>query len=83
MKEPPGVSPSAEKGPHLKERSGTMTFLDAGTAYDHGAHFSDQHLRKGVGAGVWLIAALFQLNLSVAHGLGAGTRVHFGAGLTF
>ena len=43
-----------------------------------------RHARhKGVGAGVWLIAALFQLNLSVAHGLGAGTRVHFGAGLTF
>ena len=62
---------------------GTMVFIDAGTAYDHGAHFSDQHFRKGVGAGVWLVAALFQLNLSVAHGLGAGTRVHFGAGLTF
>ena len=62
---------------------GTSVFIDAGTTYDKGQRFSDQHLRKGVGGGVWATAALFRISLMVAHGIGAGNRVHFGAGLTF
>jgi outer membrane protein assembly factor BamA len=62
---------------------GASVFIDAGTAYDKGQRFSDQHLRRGVGGGVWATAALFRISLMVAHGVGAGTRVHFGAGLTF
>jgi hypothetical protein len=33
--------------------------------------------------GVWFAAAFIHLNLVVAHGVGAGTRVHFGTTLSF
>ena len=62
---------------------GTSIFMDAGTAYDKGQRLGNQRLRKGVGGGVWATAALFRISLMVAHGVGAGNRVHFGAGLTF
>jgi outer membrane protein assembly factor BamA len=62
---------------------GTSVFLDAGAAYDNGYHLKDQTFMKGIGAGVWMTAPLFRLSLMVAHGIGAGTRAHFGAGLTF
>ena len=64
-------------------RFGTSVFVDAATAYDKGQKFRDQRLRKGVGAGLWASAALFRISLMVAHGIGEGNRVHFGAGLTF
>jgi outer membrane protein assembly factor BamA len=64
-------------------RMGTSIFVDVATAYDKGHKFRDQDLRKGVGAGVWASAALFRISLMVAHGIGEGNRVHFGAGLTF
>ena len=62
---------------------GTSLFVDAGTTYDMGRRFSDEPLRKGVGGGIWATAALFRISLMVAHGIGSGNRVHFGAGLTF
>jgi outer membrane protein assembly factor BamA len=62
---------------------GASLFVDAGTAYDNGEHFSNQHLKKGAGGGVWATAALFHVSVMVAHGVGSGNRVHFGAGLTF
>jgi hemolysin activation/secretion protein len=62
---------------------GASVFIDAGATYDKGRQLSDQHIRKGVGGGVWATAALFHVSLMVAHGIGAGTRVHFDAGLTF
>jgi outer membrane protein assembly factor BamA len=64
-------------------RFGISVFMDAGTAYDKGQRLADQHLRRGVGGGVWAAATLFRVSLMVAHGVGAGTRVHFSAGLTF
>ncbi len=64
-------------------RFGTSVFVDAATAYDKGQKFRDQRLRKGAGAGLWGSAALFRISLMVAHGIGEGNRVHFGAGLTF
>ncbi len=64
-------------------RVGTSVFMDAGATYDKGARLNDQKLERGMGAGVWATAPLFRISLMVAHGLGAGTRVHFGAGLTF
>jgi outer membrane protein assembly factor BamA len=64
-------------------RFGTSVFMDAGTTYDEGQRFSGQRLKKGVGAGIWAAAPLFHISLVVAHGIGAETRVHFGAGLTF
>jgi outer membrane protein assembly factor BamA len=62
---------------------GTSIFIDTGTAYDKGQRLRDGTLSKGVGGGVWATAALFRLSFMVAHGMGAGTRVHFDAGLTF
>jgi hypothetical protein len=62
---------------------GTSVFFDAGTVYDKGERLADQKLERGVGGGVWLTAPLFRISLMVARGLGSGTRVHFGAGLTF
>jgi outer membrane protein assembly factor BamA len=64
-------------------RFGTSMFVDVGTAYDKGQKFRDQELRKGIGAGIWASAAVFRISLMVAHGVGEGNRVHFGAGLTF
>jgi outer membrane protein assembly factor BamA len=62
---------------------GVSAFVDAATAYDKGHIFRDQQFHKGVGAGLWASAAVFRLSLMFAHGIGAGNRVHFGAGLTF
>jgi outer membrane protein assembly factor BamA len=62
---------------------GASVFMDAGATYDKGQRFADQRLKRGVGGGVWMTAALFRISLMVAHGIGAGNRVHFGAGLTF
>lgn len=62
---------------------GANAFIDAATAYDKGQIFRDQQFRKGIGAGLWASAAVFRVSLMVAHGMGAGNRVHFAAGLTF
>jgi outer membrane protein assembly factor BamA len=64
-------------------KAGVSAFVDVGTVYDKGQSLSDQHFSKGVGGGVWLAAAFIRLQLVVAHGIGAGTRVHFGAGVSF
>jgi hypothetical protein len=64
-------------------RFGFNVFMDAGTTYDKGQRFSDQRLEKGVGVGVWATAPLFRFSVAVARGIGSGTRVHVGAGLTF
>jgi outer membrane protein assembly factor BamA len=62
---------------------GVSAFVDAGAIYDKGQRLSDQHFERGVGGGVWFAATVFRLNLVVAHGIGAGTRVHFGTTLSF
>jgi outer membrane protein assembly factor BamA len=64
-------------------RFGYSIFMDAGTTYDNGQRFADQKLEKGVGAGIWATAPLFRFSVAVARGIGSGTRVHVGAGLTF
>ena len=64
-------------------RFGASVFIDAGTVYNKSQRFSDQKLKRGLGAGIWATAPLFHVSLMVAHGLGSSTRVHFGAGLTF
>jgi outer membrane protein assembly factor BamA len=63
-------------------RFGTTAFFDVGTAYPNGDRFKEQKLERAVGGGIWLSMAMFRLNLAVAHGLGATTRVHFGASLS-
>jgi len=57
---------------------GITTFVDVAKAYDKGQRFGDQKFERGVGGGVWLSLAFLRLNIAVAHGLGASTRVHFG-----
>jgi outer membrane protein assembly factor BamA len=64
-------------------KAGVSAFVDAGTVYDKGRRLSDQTLSRGIGGGVWFSAAFLRLNLDVAHGIGATTRVHFGAGVSF
>ena len=64
-------------------KAGVSAFIDVGTAYHKGQRLADQHFSQGIGGGVWLTAAFLRFNLVVAHGLGAGTRVHFGAGVSF
>ena len=62
---------------------GVTAFLDRGTVYNKGQRFSDQSLQDGYGGSVWFAAAFFRLNIAVAHGRGATTRVHVGGNVTF
>jgi outer membrane protein assembly factor BamA len=62
---------------------GVNAFVDLATVYDTGARLSDQNFEQGVGGGVWFSATFFRASLVVAHGIGEGTRVHFGTTLSF
>jgi hemolysin activation/secretion protein len=62
---------------------GVNAFVDVGTVYDSGHRLADQAFEEGFGAGIWFSAAFFRTTLAVAHGIGAGTRVHFGTTLSF
>ena len=62
---------------------GVSAFLDRGTVYNKGERFSDQTLLDGYGGSVWFAAAFLRLNIAVAHGRGASTRVHVGGNVTF
>jgi outer membrane protein assembly factor BamA len=62
---------------------GVSAFVDIATVYDDGQRLSDQRFDQGVGGSVWFSAAMFRLTLAVAHGIGAGTRAHFGTGVSF
>jgi outer membrane protein assembly factor BamA len=62
---------------------GVSAFVDTGAAYGKGQRLGDQRLERGVGGSVWFAAAVVRLNLAVAHGIGASTRVHFGTSVTF
>ena len=64
-------------------KAGVNAFVDVGTVYNKGRQLGDQPWSKGFGGGVWFVATAFRLNLVVAHGVGAGTRVHFGTSVSF
>ncbi|MFA5909990.1 MAG: BamA/TamA family outer membrane protein [Vicinamibacterales bacterium] len=65
-------------------RFGVKAFVDAGTAYAHGAKLSDQALDRGYGGGAYLHLTILSLSLDVARGHGTGdVRWHFGMGVTF
>ena len=64
-------------------RIGVSAFVDAATAYDKGSRLRDQEWKQGVGGSVWFSAAFLRVNLAVAHGVGATTRVHVGANVAF
>ena len=62
---------------------GVSLFVDTGAAYDKGHRYRDQIRHTGIGGSVWITAAVFQMSLSVAHGLKGETRVNFGGGISF
>jgi len=62
---------------------GVSAFIDRGTVYSKAERFSDQTLEQGIGGSVWFAAAFLRLNIAVAHGRGASTRVHVGGNVTF
>jgi surface antigen Omp85-like protein/surface antigen-like variable number repeat protein len=62
---------------------GVSVFVDAGAVYDKDQRLADQTLKRGVGGSVWFSAAFVRLNVAVAHGIGASTRVHVGGGVSF
>ena len=69
--------------PIVVAKTGLRIFADTGTVYDKGQRYKDQTLKQGFGAGLFLSAPLFILNLDVAHGKGSGTRVYFGGRFSF
>ncbi|MBZ5556351.1 MAG: BamA/TamA family outer membrane protein [Acidobacteriia bacterium] len=62
---------------------GVSAFVDRGTVYNKGERFADQTLKEGYGGSVWLAAAFVRFNVAIAHGVGATTRVHVGATVSF
>jgi len=64
-------------------RAGFTVFGDVGRTWDHGDRFGDAPWRRGAGAGVFLLASVFQLNLEVGVRQGGGARVHFTTGVQF
>ncbi len=64
-------------------KMGVNGFVDAGTVYNEGERLADQPIERGIGAGVWFTAAIVKVNVAVAHGIGASTRAHFTANLSF
>jgi hypothetical protein len=62
---------------------GVSAFVDYGTVYPNAERFADQTLKRGVGGSVWFTAAVFRMNVAVAHGRGSSTRVHVGANVAF
>jgi outer membrane protein assembly factor BamA len=64
-------------------RLGVSVFTDAGAVYNDGQRLRDATFQRGVGAGLFFLATIFQLNIDVAHGLDGGTRVHVMTGFSF
>lgn len=65
-------------------RFGVKAFVDAGTAYAHGAKLSDQRLDRGYGGGAYLHLTILSLSLDIARAHETGNvRWHFGMGVTF
>jgi outer membrane protein assembly factor BamA len=64
-------------------RLGVSLFTDTGTVWNAGERLSDARFRTGGGAGVFLLASLFQASLDVGFRQGDGARVHFTTGLQF
>ena len=63
--------------------AGVSLFFDTGAAYDVGRRLRKTRFHQGVGAGVFLIATVFQLKLDLAYGLDDGVRLHFATGFRF
>jgi hypothetical protein len=66
-----------------RARLGVTVFVDAARAADFGTGLKDAPWHRGAGAGLFLIAPLVQINLDVAHGFDAGTRLSLATGFSF
>ncbi len=66
-----------------RAKLGLTLFADAGKAADFGAALGDAPWHHGTGAGLFLVAPFVQLNLNVAHGESAGTRLNVSTGFSF
>jgi outer membrane protein assembly factor BamA len=65
-------------------RAGVSMFYDAGMAWNVGQRRQDVPVQQGAGAGVFLTASFFQIDLDVAKNLsGRGGRLHVAAGFSF
>ncbi len=64
-------------------RMGFTLFTDTGAVWDHGQPASTAKFHRGTGAGVFLLASVFQLNLDVGVRPNGGWHVHFNTGLQF
>ena len=64
-------------------RFGVKAFVDAGTAWNDGAPFTDQPFDRGIGGGVYLGGGPFIINLDIAKPREGSVRGHFGMGVTF
>jgi hemolysin activation/secretion protein len=65
-------------------RTGFNIFFDAGKVAAHGEKITKAELFRGVGGGLFINAAILNLNFEVAHSLdGRGTKFHFGTGFSF
>jgi outer membrane protein assembly factor BamA len=65
-------------------RTGFDVFMDGGRVAPYGGRISSAPQFRGVGAGLFLTAAVLNLNFDIAHSLdGRGTKLHFGTGFTF
>lgn len=62
---------------------GVTAFVDTGTVYNNGQRLTDAPWQQGVGGSVWFTAAFLRVDIAVAHGVRASTRVHFQGNLTF
>ncbi len=56
-------------------RSGSARSWMPAIVYDEGLCHPEQPWQRGIGGSVWFTAAVVRINLSVAHGVGASTRV--------
>jgi outer membrane protein assembly factor BamA len=65
-------------------RLGFNVFMEGGAAAPYGQSLKSQPRHKSAGAGLFLIAAILQLNAEVSRSIdGRSTRFHFGTGFTF
>jgi len=64
-------------------KMGARAFIDYGTIYEHADRLEDAKFYTGVGGGLFLNAAFFNLTVDVARGLDRGWHVHVMGGLQF
>lgn len=64
-------------------RTGISAFIDVGAVYPAGESVHRQKFERAIGGSVWLSLFVVRMSVAVAHGLGSGTRAHFGVSTAF